>query len=48
MSGSSIKKSVTVNATPETVWEILTQDDKIRQWAAAFAPGTSVSTSWKE
>ncbi len=48
MSGSSIKKSVTVNATPETVWEILTQDDNVKQWAAAFHPGTSASTTRQE
>lgn len=48
MSGSSIKKSVTLNSTPERVWEILTEDDKIRQWAAAFAPGTSASSTRHE
>ncbi len=48
MSGSSIKKSVTVNATPETLWEILTQDDNVKQWAAAFHPGTSASTTRQE
>ncbi len=48
MSGSSIKKSVTVNATPETLWKILTEDDKVRQWAAAFHTGTSASTTRQE
>ena len=38
----------TVNAPREKVWNILWDDGSYRQWASAFAEGSTAETDWKE
>lgn len=40
--------SITINAGPEKVWEIITGKDTYRQWTALFAEGSSVQTDLKK
>ena len=41
-----IRKSITINATPQKIWKIITEMDYIKKWAAAFYEGTYVETTW--
>jgi uncharacterized protein YndB with AHSA1/START domain len=43
----TINDSIEINAQPETVWNLLTDQEKVKQWAAAFSEGTTVETSWE-
>lgn len=44
-----IQKSIDIQATPEQVWKVLTQDDLTRQWYALFSEGTYATTDqWQE
>ncbi len=44
----TIKKSITINAPREKVWEVLLQDKLTRLWYAEFSEGTKAETDWKE
>jgi uncharacterized protein YndB with AHSA1/START domain len=37
-----------INAPADKVWEVLTDLEKIKEWAAAFHEGTTAETTWKE
>ena len=41
-----IIEPVSIDATPVTVWNILTNTKYVHAWAAAFSPGTIVETDW--
>jgi uncharacterized protein YndB with AHSA1/START domain len=43
----TINDSIEINAQPEKVWDQLTDQVKVKQWAAAFSEGTTIETSWK-
>lgn len=43
----TIKKMITINAAPQDVWEIITDPEKVKQWAKAFGEGTAVKSDWK-
>jgi uncharacterized protein YndB with AHSA1/START domain len=40
----TIRRNVVVNANPERVWTLITDNDSIKQWASAFLEGTYVET----
>jgi len=40
--------SISINATPEKVWNILWTDATYRKWTAAFMEGSYAVTDWKE
>lgn len=42
-----IKKSISINAPKEKVWEVLLQDHYNRQWFAEFSEGTKAETDWQ-
>jgi uncharacterized protein YndB with AHSA1/START domain len=44
MSNDTIVKTIVLNATPETVWEFLTDKDKLREW---FHPAKESLTNGK-
>lgn len=48
MDKNEISKSITINASPEAVRKTLTEDDNVKQRAAAFSPGTYAVTDWKK
>lgn len=39
---------ITVNATPERVWETLWNDDTYRQWTSVFSEGSHAVSDWKK
>lgn len=47
MSKIRLHKTITINARPEDVWQVLLNDSYTRQWYAAFSPGTHAITDWK-
>lgn len=40
--------SITINASPEKVWDIIVGKDTYSQWTAPFAEGSNVETDWKK
>jgi hypothetical protein len=40
--------SISINATPEKVWNVLWNDASYRQWTTAFTEGSHAVTDWKE
>lgn len=44
----TIKKTVAINAPRMTVWNVITEDAKNRQWYSEFSKGTYAVTDWKE
>lgn len=40
--------SISINASPEKVWNILWTDATYRKWTAAFMEGSYAVTDWKE
>ncbi|GAA4324484.1 hypothetical protein GCM10023149_26110 [Mucilaginibacter gynuensis] len=47
MESTKVEKTITVNATPEKVWQVLLNDEYTRQWFAEFSPGTYAISDWK-
>jgi uncharacterized protein YndB with AHSA1/START domain len=47
MKFGSLKKSITLDAPKEKVWQVLTDDKLNRQWYEAFSKGTYADTDWK-
>ncbi len=43
-----IKKAIDINASRDTVWQVLTKDEYTRKWYALFSEGTKAETDWKE
>lgn len=43
-----IQRSVSLHCTPQEAWELLTDAENIKQWAAAFAEGTYVESDFEE
>ena len=43
-----IKKTIIVNASDDKIWHVLTNMEDIKQWAAAFEPGTTLVSEWTE
>lgn len=48
MKTEKIKKSISISAPAEKVWEVLTDDQYTRMWYAEFSEGTYAETDWKE
>jgi uncharacterized protein YndB with AHSA1/START domain len=48
MNIKTIKKSITVNAPKERVWEVLLDDAYTRQWYSEFKEGSHAETDWQE
>jgi hypothetical protein len=44
----TIEKSIIISAPVEKVWQILTTDGPIREWAKFFGPGTYPVAEWKQ
>ncbi|MEO6148645.1 MAG: SRPBCC domain-containing protein [Mucilaginibacter sp.] len=44
----AIKKSVSINAPAERVWDVLVKDELNRQWFAVFSKDTYADTDWKQ
>jgi len=42
------KFEVTINATPERVWQVLWDDNTYRQWTSVFAEGSHAVSDWKK
>ena len=40
--------SITINALPEKVWEVIIGKDTYDLWTAPFAAGSTVKTDWKK
>jgi hypothetical protein len=47
MKTQTIKKSISINAGKEQVWDVLLLEKFNRQWYAAFGEGVYVQTDWK-
>jgi uncharacterized protein YndB with AHSA1/START domain len=43
-----IKKSIELNATPQKVWAVLTEDANTRKWYSAFNEGSRAITTWEK
>ena len=43
-----IHSEITINASPETVWNVMLEDDTYRKWTSAFAEGSHYEGSWKQ
>ena len=39
---------ITINATPDRVWEVLWGDDSYRQWTSVFSEGSHAVSDWKK
>ena len=39
---------ITINASPEKVWNILIGEETYPEWAAVFCEGSTVETDWKK
>lgn len=48
MATRPIEKQIDVDAPPERVWHVLTDDRTYRQWTAEFAEGSYAETDWQE
>lgn len=35
-----IHSEITINASPEAVWNVMLEDDTYRKWTSAFAEGS--------
>ncbi|WEK36979.1 MAG: SRPBCC domain-containing protein [Candidatus Pseudobacter hemicellulosilyticus] len=42
-----IVKSIDIQASPEKVWNVLINDQLIREWYAFFSPGSHAITDWQ-
>lgn len=40
--------NIEINATPETVWNIIIGKDTYPEWTAVFCEGSAVETDWKK
>jgi uncharacterized protein YndB with AHSA1/START domain len=40
--------SITINANPQKVWDIITSKETYDQWTKVFAEGSTVETDWKK
>lgn len=40
--------SITINALPEKVWDVIIGKDTYNLWTAPFAEGSTVKTDWKK
>jgi uncharacterized protein YndB with AHSA1/START domain len=40
--------SITINANPQKVWDIITGKETYDQWTKVFAEGSTVDTDWKK
>lgn len=43
-----IHSEITINASPEAVWNVMLEDDTYRKWTSAFAEGSYYKGSWKQ
>ena len=43
----TIRKSIEIEASKETVWDVLTQDHYSRDWLEIFSPGSHALTDWQ-
>lgn len=43
----TIKNTMEIDASPERVWDVLTQPGYAKQWGSEFGEGTHVETDWK-
>jgi uncharacterized protein YndB with AHSA1/START domain len=43
----TIKKMIDIRASREVVWKVLTEDQYVRQWYAAFSESARAETDWK-
>jgi len=43
-----ISRSILIQASAETVWNVLLDDATYRQWTAVFHPGSYAESDWKE
>ena len=41
-----VYSSIEINSSPEKVWEILVDHEKLKHWATAFSEGTTVESNW--
>ncbi|WP_207533421.1 SRPBCC family protein [Desertivirga arenae] len=44
----SIKRTLTLNAPKEKVWEVLTKDEYTREWYKEFSEGSHAKSDWRE
>lgn len=40
--------SITIHASPATVWQVLWNDESYREWTSVFAPDSHAITDWKQ
>ena len=45
---TTLKHTLEIDAPPEEVWRVLTTPELVREWAAAYAEGLFIRTSWRE
>lgn len=43
-----ITKTIDINASKETVWDVLLQDETYRKWTSVFAEGSYAVCDWQE
>lgn len=44
----TLKHTLEIDAPAREVWRVLTTPELVREWAAAYAEGISIRTSWRE
>lgn len=47
MKNRTIRKTITINAPKEQVWEAMMQDKYYQEWTAPFSEGSKVETDWE-
>lgn len=43
-----IQRAVSLHATPQQAWDVLTDPEKVKQWAAAFAEGAYMESTFEK
>ncbi len=44
----NLTKTIEINASKETVWDVLLQDETYRKWTSVFAEGSYAVCDWQE
>ena len=48
MNTKKINQTIAINASKETVWDVLTNERYTSIWYAEFSPGSKAETDWQE
>jgi uncharacterized protein YndB with AHSA1/START domain len=48
METKNVHKTITINATPQKVWQILLESPYIEEWYTEFGEGLKMETNWSQ